>query len=147
MDIGDVFVEEGEVFTGKDGTRKKEETEGVGRVLIHEFVGVGEVAKGFAHFATVVASERAGSDDILVGILVTLLGFIAESTNLGESSIDGMNIVEPSTNLADIFNNEVGGVVMFEFLFVFERVVELGKRHRAGFKPTIKNLVDTNEMV
>ena len=48
-----------------------------------------------------------------------------------------MDVVKPSTYLADIFNDKVCGIVSFEFLLVLKGVVELGKWHGTGFEPTV----------
>ena len=54
-----------------------------------------------------------------------------------EGGVDDVDIVKPRADLADIFDNEVGGVVLFKFFLVFEGVVELGKGHGAGFEPAV----------
>ena len=78
---------------------------------------------------------------------MALFGFFTKSADFSKSSIDGMNIVKPSANLANIFNNEVSWVVSFKFLFIFKRIVELSEWHRAGFKPTVEDFFDTSEML
>ena len=58
-----------------------------------------------------------------------------------------MNIIEPSADLTDILHDEVGRIVVLEFLFVFKRIVELGERHRAGFEPAVEDLLDASKML
>ena len=51
-----------------------------------------------------------------------------------------MQSVEPAARLIDSLANVVRWKVLFEFVFVFERVVPLRVGHRAGVKPAIDNL-------
>ena len=133
-DIGDIFVEEGEVFASGDGAGEEEEAERVGGEFVHEFVRVGVVAERFGHFAAVVAGEGAGDDDVFVGVFAK------------EGGVDDMDVIEPGTDLADVFDDEVGRVVLFEFGLVFEGVVELGEGHGAGLKPAVEDFIDAFEM-
>ena len=102
--------------------------------MIHEDIGVGIVAERFGHFAAIIASESAGRNDVLEAVLAE------------ERSVDDMKIVKPGADLADIFNNKVGGIVGFEFFLVFEGVVELGEGHGARFKPTVEDFFNASEV-
>ena len=119
LDVGDVFVDEGEIFAAEEWAAEEEEAEGVGGVFVHEFVRVGEVAEGFGHFAAVVAGERAFDYDVFVGVLVE------------ERRTNDMDVIKPSADLWHIFSDKVTGEVGFELLFVFEGVMELREGHRA----------------
>jgi hypothetical protein len=42
--------------------------------------------------------------------------------------------------LGNVFGNKVGRETFFEPLFVFERVVHLGKGHAAAFEPAVQHV-------
>src|SRR5579884_1447480 len=52
-----------------------------------------------------------------------------------------MEIIEPRPYLSNIFRYEVSRKVTLELLVILKGVVELGKRHRTAFKPTVEYFV------
>ena len=55
---------------------------------------------------------------------------LAESTDLGQGSVDSVHIVEPCTHLADVLNDEIRWVILLKLGLVFKRIMQLRKRHR-----------------
>ena len=53
-----------------------------------------------------------------------------------------MERIEPAARLVDGFGDEIRRELTLEKLFVFKRIVMLGKRHGAGIKPAVDNLGD-----
>ena len=105
--------------------------------MVHQNIRIGVVTEGFAHLTTVVACQSTGGNDIFIGIFVAVFGLFTEGTDFGKGGINSVDIVEPSTDLADIFYDKIGGVVTLEFFLVFKGIMELCKRHGAGFKPAV----------
>ncbi len=58
-----------------------------------------------------------------------------------------MDIVEPCANLTDIFDNEVGRVVLFKFFTVFEGIMKLSKRHGTRIEPAVEDFFDAPKML
>src|SRR5690606_27703079 len=54
----------------------------------------------------------------------------------------GVHIVKPGPSLSNIFNDKVTREVGFKLFFVFERIVELRKRHATSLEPTVHDLID-----
>ena len=133
-DVRNILVQKGEIFAGEEWTTEEEEAEGVGGEFVHELVWIGEVAEGFTHFAAVVASDDASCDDVFEG-------FVAE-----ECGVDGVDVVEPCSDLPDVFDDEVSWVVGLEFFLIFEWVVELGEGHGGGFEPAVEDFGDALEL-
>ena len=121
-----------EIFTVKKRTRKQQESQAVGWILIHQLIRIGIIAERFGHFSAVVSGNNTCGYDIFERIFTE------------KSRVDSMNIVEPRTNLTDIFHDEIAREVLFEFFFIFERIMELRKRHRATFEPAVDNFVDSS---
>ena len=55
---------------------------------------------------------------------------LGERRSVKQGSRQDMHGVEPATGLADVFDDEIGGVMRVEPLVVVEGVVHLGKGHR-----------------
>ena len=64
-----------------------------------------------------------------------------------QSSINYVNIIKPSTHLPHILHNKISWVIFLKLLFIFKWVMQLRKWHRAGFKPTIKHLINSLKML
>ena len=50
-----------------------------------------------------------------------------------------MHGVEPPPGLGYVFDDKIGGVMIFEPLGVLKRVMKLSVGHRARLEPTVKN--------
>ena len=50
-----------------------------------------------------------------------------------------MQRVKPSTCLADVFNNEVAGVMLVKPFLILKWIMHLSKRHRTTLEPAVEN--------
>ena len=60
--------------------------------------------------------------------------------------VDGVDIVEPGAHLADVLHDVIARETLLEFLLILERIMVLGERHRAAFKPAVEYFVDTRKL-
>ena len=67
---------------------------------------------------------------------------VLERWAVEQSRREHVQRIKPATGLADVLDDEVGRAVAVEPVMIFERVVHLGERHRAGVEPDIEHVFD-----
>ena len=65
---------------------------------------------------------------------------VAESRPVEKRRGEDVEGVEPAAGLPDVLDDEVARVVVVEPVPVFERIMHLGERHRAGFEPAVEDV-------
>ena len=101
---------------------------GVCAVLGDYLERIHRIAAGLGHLLSLLVQHHLVDDDVL------------ERRLFEQVRADRMQGVEPPPGLVDSFRDEVGREGMFEDVFVLERVVPLGKRHRPRVEPDIDDL-------
>ena len=74
-----------------------------------------------------------------------LLTGLAKGTDLGQSGVDGVHIVEPRPHLADVLNDEVRRIILLKLGLVFKRIMQLGERHATALEPAVEHLIDAGK--
>ena len=126
--IADALLGHDEIATPKDGARHKEPTHGVGAVGAEDLVDIGIVLQTLGHLHTVGPKHDPVSHTV------------TERRAIEQRGGEYMQGVKPAARLTDVFDDEVSGVVVFEPVLIFERIVHLGVGHRARLEPAVEYL-------
>ena len=97
----------------------------VGAMAAQRVHRIDGVALGFRHLLPVLILHMAEHDDVLVR------GLLEQQRGNGDQRI------EPSARLVDRLGNEIRREAFFKDFLVLERIMPLGKGHRAGVKPAV----------
>ena len=113
----------------RPGGRGDEEVpaHGVRPMDVEHVPRVHHIALALGHFLPFFVQNQPEHHAVFVGGLVE------------EQGANGVQGVEPTARLVNGFTNEVGGVLLFEDLFVLERVVPLRVGHGAAVKPDVNH--------
>ncbi len=98
---------------------------GVGALIIEDRPGVYHIALVLTHLEAVLILHQAEDEAILEARLVEQTGG------------DGQQGIEPAAGLIHGLADEVGRVAPLEQLFIFKRIVPLGKGHGAAVEPAV----------
>src|SRR3989344_8582011 len=121
--------------------REEVEPERICPVGIDNVHRVGIILQPFAHFLSILRENESVYDDVLVGSLAK------------ERHTQYQKRVKPATRLVEAFRYKMRRVsfrarkptaTRLKDIFVFKRIVVLRVRHRARFKPAIKDVWDPN---
>ena len=135
---------QGKILTVEQRTTEQQKAQAIRAELVHQLIRVGKVAERFTHLAAIVTCHHAGGNDITVGVFV-LRTCLAKGTDFCQSNVDSMHIVKPSPHLANVFDNEICRVIRLKLLSVFERIMQLRKRHTTALEPAVQHLIDTGK--
>ena len=103
------------------------QTESIRAILFHQFHRVGVVLGRLGQFFAVLCQNRTMYDTVL------------ESRSIKERHRQNVQVIEPATDLARVFYDEVAREVAFKPFLVFERVMLLREGYAAAFKPAVQN--------
>ena len=105
------------ISAAQNGRTHEEPAHCVRTVGIKYAVDIGIIAQMLAHFLPVVAQNDSVADDIF------------KRGTIEKRGRHDMQSVKPPSCLTDIFDNVIARKVTFEEFFIFERIMELRKRH------------------
>ncbi len=94
---------------------------------IDDFKGIDGISAGLGHLLPVPIQNHVIDDDVFKAWLAK------------QMAADRVQGVEPSTGLIHSFGNEIRRKRVLENIFVFERVMPLGKWHRSRVKPDVND--------
>ena len=119
-----------EVLAAQHRAAEQEPAHGVGSVVGEHLLGVRIVAQPLAHLLPVVAEDDPVNNAV------------AERRLIEQDGGQHVQVVEPRARLTHVLDDEIGGEMGEEPLFLLEGIVHLRVRHRAGLEPAVEHLLD-----
>ena len=110
------------------GEADEEPAHGVGPVTVQHLVDIRVVLQRLGHLVAVRAEHDAVRDHVF------------ECRAVEQGGAQHVHRVEPAPSLANVFNDEVRGVVGVEPFLMLHRVMHLGIGHRTGVEPYIQDV-------